>query len=262
MGTTWTLEAVSDMQLLRDDTLDDVIWESVHLEYPTLPKAFAPGEIVLDIGCHTGAFSDLAARRGATVIAYEANRENHALAELNLAHHPAVTLNHAAIWRSDLATDSTLLFAPHADNANTGGGSVMFDTVEDHWKARPNGSAAAARNDCRLTSHTIEAIPLDQVLADLGNVRFLKIDVEGSEFPILLTATRLDLVHELTGEYHELTDEAMGRLSPSARVGDERYTPDLLRRRFDELGFESRFVPDRDGRGVFSARQADRRIRG
>jgi FkbM family methyltransferase len=245
------------MHLLRDGTFDEVIWESVHLEYPTLPESFAPGEVVLDVGCHTGALCDLAAERGATVVGYEANRENFELARFNLARHRSVTLHHAAIWRSDVA-QTGLLFTPHVDTANTGGGSVLFASPSDHWAARPSEGSEPAPADVALSSHAVEAIPLDRVLLELGRVRFLKLDVEGAEFPILLTATRLDLVAAIAGEYHELTDSAMAALSPSARVGHERYTPDLLRRCLEAAGFDTSFVPDRNGRGFFSGERVTR----
>jgi FkbM family methyltransferase len=241
------------VHLSRDGTFDDVIWESAHLEYP-MPESFAPGEIVLDVGCHTGAVCALAATRGATVVGYEANRENHALAQFNLARYPSVTLRLAAIWRSDVAEPTQLLFTRHADAANTGGGSVLFASDHDHWEARPTEEAPGT-DEPALSSHLVDAVPLDRVLDELGPVRFLKMDVEGAEFPILLTATRLDLVATIAGEYHEFTDDAMTRLSTSARVGHERYTPQLLRQRLDEAGFESRFVPERSGRGFFTAQR-------
>jgi FkbM family methyltransferase len=241
------------MALLRRGTYDEAIWNSVHFEYPTVPTSFDAGDIVLDVGCHTGAFCDLAARRGATVVGYEANRENHALAVINLHELASVTLHHAAVWRSDVSP-GRLTFTPSVDTANTGGGSVLFDTQEDHWAARPAEHPDPAPPDMALSTHDVSTVPLDDILVDLGAVRFLKIDVEGAEFPILLTATELGRVGAIAGEYHELADRDMTALSPGARVGDERYSADLLRRRLDDAGFEKvTFVPDRYGRGFFSA---------
>jgi FkbM family methyltransferase len=241
------------VHLGRDGTFDDDIWESVASEYPTLPTSFEPGEVVLDIGCHTGALCSLAARRGATVVGYEANQENLELGRFNLANYPSVTLHHAAVWRSDLAEPAQLMFTPHIDTANTGGGSVLFPSEQDHWRARPREGSPPAPDEVALSSHPVDAVPLDRVLLELGPVRFMKLDVEGSEFPILLTATRLDLVAAVAGEYHELSEEAMALLSPAARVGEERYTAALLRRRLEAAGFETRFVRRENGRGLFAA---------
>jgi FkbM family methyltransferase len=243
--------------LQRPGTFDAAIWTGVEREYPTLPRSFQPGEIVLDVGCHTGAVCALAARRGATVFGYEANRENYALAVINLHDVPSVTLHHAAVWRSDEAAPRRLTFTPSADSGNTGGGSVLFMSSDDHWAVHPAENADPAPPGWSLSTHEVETVPLDDVLADLGPVRFLKLDVEGAEFPILLTASRLDLVSVIAGEYHELTDDGMARLAPGARVGDRRYSAALLRECLAGAGFDDmRFVPDRLGRGHFTARRA------
>ena len=241
------------MHLFRDETVDADIWQAADHDYPSLPQAFTPGEVVVDVGCHTGSISELAAQRGATVVGYEANRENHVLAKFNLAHHPSVTVHHAAIWRSDLDRPVELQFTPSVDPGNTGGGSVMFATEGDHWRARPSECADPGPDDAPLSSHSVAALPLDDVLVELGRVRFLKIDAEGAEFPILLTATRLDLVDAIAGEYHELSDEGMELLAPSARVGTLRYSAELLRHRLRDAGFATKFVSHDRGRGFFSA---------
>jgi FkbM family methyltransferase len=242
------------VHILRRGTFDEHIWAAVAHEYCTLPQHFASGEVVLDVGCHIGAFAALAASRGATVVGYEANTRNHAIAEFNLAPYPSATVRHAAVWRSDVKDPEPLLFTPSIDTANTGGGSVLFASSEDHWRARPSEGADPAPPGAELTTHAVDAVPLDRVLDELGAVRFLKLDVEGAEFPILLTATRLDRVAAIAGEYHELTDDAMALLSSAARVGRERYTADLLARQLDDQGFEVTLAaPDCHGLGVFSA---------
>ncbi|MGH9048847.1 MAG: FkbM family methyltransferase [Acidimicrobiia bacterium] len=245
------------MALLRNGTWDAAIWTTIRRDYPTLPTAFAPGEILLDVGCHTGALCELAARRGATVVGYEANRENHALAAINLARHSSVTLHLAAVWRSDLSEPTQLMFTPHADSANTGGGSVLYGSAPEHWAARPSEWHEPGPPDMVLSSHPIDTIGLDQVLTDLGRVRFLKLDVEGAEFPILLTARRLDLVAAIGGEYHEFTEAQMSALAPSARVGQELYRGGLLRRHLEAAGFRVALRPDRSGRGHFTAARRD-----
>jgi SAM-dependent methyltransferase len=113
------------LALLRKGTFDAAICASIEHEYPTLPASFAPGEIVLDLGCHTGAVCQLAAEREATVVGYEASRKNYSLAVTNLHNVPSITLHHAAVRRSDVAS-TRLLFTPSADGGNTGGGSVVF----------------------------------------------------------------------------------------------------------------------------------------
>jgi FkbM family methyltransferase len=242
--------------ILRRGTFDASIWSSVDRDYPALPASFEPGELLLDVGCHTGAVCQLAADRGATVVGYEANFENYALATINLHGLASVSLHHAAVWRSDVTDPGRLVFTPSADPCNTGGGSVLFATVEDHWATDPAEGADRAPPGAALSSHEIEAVAIDEILVGLGPVHFLKLDAEGAEFPILLTATRLDMVTTIGGEYHELTEAGMASLAPCARVGDERYTADLLGRCLAEAGFdEVKFVPDVAGRGFFTARR-------
>jgi len=240
------------MVLLRRGTWDAGIWSSILREYPTLPVAFEPGDIVLDAGCHTGAVCFFAAQRGATVVGYEASRENYAIAVLNLREFKSVSLHQAALWRSDLPESASLVFTPCAERANTGGGSVLYSSVSDHGGVQPSDRAEAVRKE-NLSTHAVEGVALDEVLEEIGPVRVLKLDVEGAEFPILLTARRLDLVKEMVGEYHEFSDSAMANLAPAARVGDERYTGALLSRHLNDSGFHVTLVPVCEGRGHFSA---------
>lgn len=53
----------------------------------------------------------------------------------------------------------------------------------------------------------VEAIPLDEIIlavTDGGRkrVRLMKIDCEGSEFPILLTSRKLHLIDQIVGGFH------------------------------------------------------------
>jgi hypothetical protein len=163
------------------------------------------------------------------------------------------------VWRSDLSGPSQLLFSPSADSANTGGGSVLYGSPEEHWSARPSEGYEPAPPDTVLSSHLVNTVGLDRVLSRLGPVRVLKLDVEGAEFPILLTAERLDLVDTIVGEYHEFTEAQMNALTPGARVGDELYSADLLRRRLEATGYHVTLRPDRDPLGYFTAERRNRR---
>lgn len=239
------------MVLLRNRTFDAAIWSSVLHEYPDLPRFFAPGETLVDVGCHTGAVCMFAAERGAAVIGFEASLENFVLAVMNLRGFESVKVHQRAVWRSDLEEGRRLLFTPSADTQNTGGGSVMFSRHEDHWLSRPIEGGADARRLSPLSERTVPAVALDEVLMATGPVRVLKLDVEGAEFPILLSARHLDLVELIVGEYHEFDQDSMALLAPDARVGDEPYTPDLLSRCLETAGFDVDIRPRGDGRGYF-----------
>lgn len=241
------------MALLRSETFDEAIWSSVLYEYPDFPESFSPGDVVLDVGCHTGAVSMLAAQRGATVMGYEASLENFVLAVRNLKDFESVRLCQRAVWRSDRVPGSPLWFVPHVDRENTGGGSVMFANQDDHWRARPTEVPPSDSRRPRLAAQVVEAVGLDQILVELGRVRMMKLDVEGAEFPILLTAGRLDLVEFVVGEYHEFSAAAMELVAAEAVVGTERYTRDLLRHRLEKAGFSVELIRREHDRGYFKA---------
>ena len=145
----------------------------------------------MDIGCHIGGFSFIALLNGAGhVWAFEADRENFEVASRNLAAFSnRVTLFHAAVWGSGFA-ERTLYFGGYpARNwpTNTGGGNVL---------GGPGGTP-------------MTAVPFDDLVdMALGNggqrIRLLKLDCEGSEWPIVYSSHRLHLVDEIVGEFHEL----------------------------------------------------------
>ena len=172
----------------RPGTHDEAMFRHIvaQNEYQ-LPDRLNGDETIVDIGVHIGGFSYLALSRGARrVIGYEAEPGNAACARHNLAEFgDRAVVHHRAVWRSD--RPATRLHLTYSDDTpNTGGHSVV-------WESSGPG---------------VETIGLDEVLQDAtdggrGRVALLKIDCEGSEFPILLTARRLDLVDRIAGEFHE-----------------------------------------------------------
>ncbi len=224
---------------LRKGTYDELIQRSISVDYWATPQSFSADQVVLDVGCHIGAFTRLAADRGARVIGYEANRENYRLACLNTADHQRVTIRHAAIWRSD-RPPGVVHFVPSANAENTGGGTVLFDSTQVAQAVIRDreGCRSAVTPEANLPSvHDVQSVPLDAVLEELGDVQVLKIDAEGVEFPVLLTSRRLRQCALIVGEFHEFTDAEIGRMSADARVGTEPYSVALLVRTLDREGF-------------------------
>src|SRR4051794_23256944 len=192
----------------RPGTLDDYIYEQVveHNEYG-LPDRFDPSDIVVDIGAHIGAFGYAALSRGCgRVHGVEAGRENLRLAAENLrpwVDRGAVTLTHGAAWRSDL-NDDVLWFndcPSYGRTVNTGGGRV-----------------GTARKGDPLPKINFDLFLLGATGGGDQRVRFLKLDCEGSEWPILFTSKRLDLVDEIAGEFHELDATGPESNEPCSRL--------------------------------------------
>lgn len=176
----------------RQGTCDEGIFHGICQanEY-RLPEAFRSDDIIIDIGMHIGSFCYAALGRGSNhVHGFEADESNYASAVRNLqSFGNRVSLHHKAVWRSDRKVQS-LRFFPARDPVNTGGGNVVWSEGE----------------------REVEAIPLDDILLAVTGggrrrVRLLKIDCEGSEFPILLTSRKLHWIDQIIGEFHEFGGE-------------------------------------------------------
>ena len=163
-------------------TWDELIFKAVvdHNEYRLLKLDNAN---VLDIGAHIGSFAYIAHMSGASrIYCYEANRENFELLKENMRDFAEIEVHNYAVWRSDVAVDQ-VFFQWHLNRAMTGSGGVLFT----------EGIA-------------VPAVKFDDIVLKIGTVDLLKIDAEGSEFPILFTSQRLNQINEIVGEYHEIYD--------------------------------------------------------
>jgi FkbM family methyltransferase len=204
---------------LRPGTNDEVIYHAVvtRNEY-RVPDRLPSDSVVVDVGVHVGAFSYLALMRGASEVhGFEPEPSNYARAVDNLASFGGrIHLHNRAVWRSDTGV-SRLNFWASTDAANTGGGTLIWET---------EGPA-------------VDVVPFD-VVVDMAThggrrrVDLLKIDCEGAEFPILLTSQRLDCIDRIVGEYHELR----ASLPEHVRVpGCEEFSLDVLREALERAGF-------------------------
>ena len=129
--------------------------------------------IVIDVGANAGYFNMLllSRRPDAKVYAYEAIESNVRLFEKNIEiNHPLhdkIRLFHRAVTGKPMDT-ITLFKEADAENSVT---ASVFNDFENH----------------NLTSVTVKAISLAQILEEnkLDHIDFLKMDCEGSEYPIL-----------------------------------------------------------------------------
>ncbi|HEY8245607.1 MAG TPA: FkbM family methyltransferase [Casimicrobiaceae bacterium] len=222
---------------LRPGSWDATIVE--HLlrgEYGTLDVR---GKVVVDIGAHIGAFSIHAVKQGARrVLAYEPAAENFRLLSINAAPYPEIESHRAAVWRSD-RHDPVLAWRASANAHNTGGGTVL-----DCASICGDPLGAGERED-------VATVAFDDVVERAGTIGLLKIDAEGSEYPILATSRRLDRVEAMVGEWHDVAD-----VDPSMAVpGLDAWTGDALLDLLEDRGF----VVETRGRGVAGIFRATRR---
>ncbi len=172
----------------RPRTWDEGIWQAVAgaNEYG-LPERFERGSTVIDVGAHIGAFTYAALHRGAAlVVAVEPEAENARVWQHNL--HRACkaadrsVLVTAACWRSDRTGPQWVRMTGVGENT---GGSHCFDT--DGIPVRAIG---------------LDALIELALALNPGRIHLLKLDCEGSEWPVLFTSSRLHLIDEIVGEFH------------------------------------------------------------
>ena len=182
------------MPTLRPGTVDEMLWTRQMAEEYAMIGEMRATDVVLDLGAHIGSFAKFAWERGSRVIhSYEASFENVEIAAGNLIElgilssngGEGVVLNYGAVVRSDARRDDAVFLDayPRADEnyLNTGAASLFL-------------GAGGER---------VPTITLDHVIEN-ASIRLMKIDIEGSEWPVLYTCTKLRQIEEIVGEYHYL----------------------------------------------------------
>jgi len=223
------------MEKFRPDSLDGIIYGMItHLNEYHLPDQLEPNDIIIDIGAHLGYFSEAVLRRGAgKVVCIEANHVNFSILQRNLQPYQQggkVDLRCSAVWRSD-ANEDVIYHNGFAD-IHYQDGRVVTNT----------GSSFISTKGGDFSPHQIA---LDQLLVEITNnraqrIRLLKIDCEGSEWPILLTAKELALVDEIHGEYH--VPNAPLPFPDFLDIGLQ-YNEHLLKEFLEKQGFRVHIVP-------------------
>jgi FkbM family methyltransferase len=218
-------------------------------EYQIEDLRFDPRDIVVDIGAHIGVFSYLCYIQGSRALyCYEPGKRNFHLLERNLGFLPGVHLFSAAVWRSDTEGSPDLILSVDPDLENTGMNSVLASGhVVEFWNQHLLPSSGGDR---------VASVPLDAILERFDRVTLLKLDCEGSEFPILLTSRQLHKVERIIGEVHELDAEVMELLDPHSRVpGYTTYRVEDLVAKLEPLGFHVRTRGGRPHLYYFDARR-------
>jgi FkbM family methyltransferase len=224
---------------LRPGTIDRRVFREVVVENQyRLPRRFRREDVLLDVGGHLGSFALAVLRRGAgTVWCCEASAANFALLRHNLGpYRDRVRLVFGAVWRCEPGVTHLGLYNPQAE-ANTGALRVTDGPAPD---ATP-------------------VVPFDELIdrateGGARRVRLLKLDCEGSEWPILLTSGRLDRIDAVCGEYHVVPPAG-----PFAVAGHVEYSAGLLERHLGAHGFRVQTIPEprRPGQlGLFFAERA------
>jgi len=203
----------TENQFIFRNSWDSQLFDEVYNKNEYGIKELSENDVVLDIGSHIGSFTKLCFDKGSkNVYSYEANYDNFRLSEKNLNNYP-YNINNLAVWRSDV-NQKEVSFYLDSYETNTGVGTVMVE----------NGVS-------------VDTISLDNILSKFDKVRILKIDVEGSEFPILLTSKLLNKVDEIIGEFHEY--ETLENLPENCKIdGYSKYTRYDISNYLEQFGFK------------------------
>lgn len=172
-----------------------------------------PGALAVDCGANVGEITALFAATGAEVVALEPNPVAFAHLAERFAGVPRVRCLHAAA----ATEDGTALLYLHEQ---AGIDPLRFST----------GSSliATKRNVDAERSVPVETLDLDALLAGLGHVAVLKLDIEGAEVPVLerlLETGRLGSIGIVVVEMHDgHADELIERSSVLRdRLADPAY---------------------------------------
>ena len=199
-------------------------------EYRIAGQRFRATDVVIDIGAHVGVFSYLCYLKGSREIySFESSQHNFDRLTRHLGGISEIHCERAIVWRSDEAGGRTLRLSTFSAD-NTGSSSVLGGGQAIDFAAQRIVPGPAA--DCAT------ALPLDAILDRFERVKLLKVDCEGSEFPILLTSARLSKVERIVGELHECSEQVLADLPPESRVaGYDRYCALDLADWLQSLGF-------------------------
>src|SRR5262249_30710875 len=236
-------------QFERTAVVDSItMWD----EYGVARQTLAPSDIVIDIGAHVGAFTLLCHHLGSRrIYAYEPERENFRLLARHVRGLKGINLFPLAVFRSDCAPEAPLTHSGHVD-INTGSGTVLFGGRA--WDVHTQ----VLLDDASSTKQAVPAVTLDEILGRFERVKLLKLDCEGSEFPMLLTSGLLARVKQITGEFHEVSPEIYAALDPRAQVpGFVEYRVQNLVARLEQFGFDVTIKQAISHIGLFNAVRAD-----
>lgn len=222
----------------RKGTMDQGIFYAVYANNEYKMGEFTKNDVVVDIGAHMGCASMRAISNGAgMVFAFEPDVGNYNLLMENMrddiASERLITFR-KAVTGSGIMPKCFSGYSIIGKTENTGGGNVFSDHGAE-----------------------VESISISDVIKmgkrAGGMIRFIKMDCEGSEWPILFDDTaKWDDVIEIAGEYHEY-DEA-----PFEIAGKRKFMVEDLIERLRILGYTvSVHEVEGTNMGSFSARRND-----
>tara|TARA_B110000503_G_C7063431_1_gene377681 strand:- start:434 stop:1102 length:669 start_codon:yes stop_codon:yes gene_type:complete len=168
-------------------------------EYPIHLVDIDASEVVLDVGCNVGGFSEAWNYRFHNILAIDASSYN---VELYKSRHSHQILHNAIYSTDDEIVKLKKYMGDGDDDTNSGNFSISGFVYE-------NNNHGASGDEFE----EVETISLETIMKMVGgSVGLLKIDVEGAEVDAMLNKD-LSKIKYITGEFHNfLGEEAQCKL--------------------------------------------------
>lgn len=230
------------MFILRNNSFDEIVYNEVFVNNGYhLGKI--PGFNVIDVGAHIGCFVKTAIDKGAAFVdAYEMYPLNYKQAFKNTKNYrnsKNARLTNAAVWRSDI------------DQHEVEASNVLKYSVEEGKKIFNSGGETLL-SPPEYDTVIIPTIKFDDILQrnhdEFGSIDLVKMDCEGSEYPILYTSKKLNLIKNMVIEFHHFDFE----IRRDYLVCDEALYGGLsLEQYLQDNGFVTYLEPGQNNVGCF-----------
>ncbi len=215
------------MFTIRNDSFDERIYNEVYVNNGYNIRDDLSEYIVIDIGAHIGSFIKLVVENKAKFVeGYELFPESYEQCKQNTSNYENVKIYNNAVWRSDINIENisisksklySLVNGKHILNT---GGETLLSEINN-------------KDIINVPAITLDNI-IDKNLNQFNKIDLIKIDCEGSEYPIIYTSKKLNLVNNIVIEYHYYDFS----FRPEALVKDRKYYNEKsLSKHLEEQGF-------------------------
>jgi FkbM family methyltransferase len=145
---------------------------------------------IVDLGANVGFSARFLCERypDARIIAFEPDPEIFKLTQRNVREYPQVSLRNVGV-------------------AGKRGSLELYRFAGGSW-----GTSSFVTRQEVTETFTAEAVTLDSIIEEIGDIDLLKIDIEGAEYEVLEACTKLDRVRCIIGEVHAIPDSLPERL--------------------------------------------------
>lgn len=172
---------------LRYNSFDEKIYNDVYVNNAYMVDDLT-NKVVIDIGAHIGSFIKAAVEKNAKFVdAYEMCSVSYDQCLKNIKNYENVRLSQKVVWSQSgekikVPTSISYSKINEKNILNTGGETLMFNIDNEY--------------------EMIETISLDDIVSNYDRIGLIKMDCEGSEYPILYNFNNFEKVDAFAIEFH------------------------------------------------------------